>query len=130
MSAIEIVTAILLADATITGKVGTAVTPLVARQGQALPYITLDLVSEDEDQHLVGATGSFEARVAVHFHGATYGEADALAEDGKAALGNVTNRAVAGATVSVWKDGADVSDFADDRSLYRRIIDFTARWTK
>lgn len=136
MSAMSLVSQVLEADATVMAEVN-AVFAIRAKQGAALPYLVLGLVSEDEWlRALAGAGGQWEARVSVACHAVTALQADHIAEVVKAALGDLLNHdvlsgdspAVRLGTVETWMSGASVFDWSDDHSVFRRIVDFGVRW--
>ncbi len=137
MSAIRLAQELLLAAAAVTAIVGERVYTIKAPQDAARPFLILSRIGENEDQLLEGAGGVYTATLSVACHAErSFSDADALGEKVKAALGNVTNRAVYSpdspatrlGTVTAWKSGADVTDHSDDGRVFRRIIDFEFRW--
>ncbi len=129
MSALSIVITSLIGSSAVTDVVGTAVYPIAAPQGFAIPYVLVSLIGENEDQLINGASGYYESRVLVSCVCKDPTSANALGEAVKAALGDITKQTIGSATsVDVMKDGADFTDHSDDRSVFRRVLDFTVRW--
>lgn len=136
MSALRITIAALLAAPGVSAAVGARVYPFIAPQGSAWPHIIVGLVSEDDEQMLSGAGLFFDARVEVACIATSATAADALGEAVKVALQDVTNQAFDdgelppgfSAVATILKDGADVSDYSDDLTVFRRIMDFRVRW--
>jgi hypothetical protein len=136
MSALTTVIAILVEDDAIAAVVSNRIYPVVATQGAPRPHLVVSLVSEEDEQMLSGAGGYPESRVSVECIADTATAADALGEAVKGALGDVTHRTVGeidaspslAVTATVYKAGADITDAADDRSVFRRVLDFMVRW--
>jgi hypothetical protein len=136
MSALRIVLALLRSSPDLVATTGGSIFPVIKPQGTSLPNVSVSLVSESEDQHLAGATGNYDARVSVACHAASMMAADSLAELVKSLLGNITNMIVAdgesptgalGAT-TIMKADTDFTDYADDFTVFRRVVDFDVRW--
>lgn len=111
--------------------------PLVAPQNALLPFITVTQVHEGQQMLIDGATDMFQSRLSIACHARSAAGADGLAESVKAALDYVANREVVTGSpaapvgrVTVWKEGTDVSDYSDDRSVFRRTLDFRLRWER
>src|SRR5690606_16975755 len=107
-------------------------------QGSALPAVVVTCVYEDQDIVLAGPRRGYMARIEVSCVGASVAEADELAEAVKDAL-EIANAEIMSddspASVEarvnyIVKDGADVSDYSDDRTVFRRIADYRMRWTR
>lgn len=103
--------------------------PIVAPEKTAMPFITIELSSEADQQMLGGAGGYYSTRVTVSTLATTATQANEMGELVKKALGDVTKATIAGAKdVDIVKQGTDFSDYADDRSVYRRAMDFYVQW--
>jgi hypothetical protein len=134
-SAIRLVREHLLADSDVMAEVD-HVFPIRAKQGTRPPFLVLGLVHEDEwIRALTGASGQYEARVSVACHAKTALEADTIAEVVKESLGDFAgdvfttdSPSVRLGTMDTWKSGAEVFDWSDDGSVFRRIVDFGVRW--
>lgn len=137
MSALAIVTTLLRRDGPLAGHVADRVFPVVAPQGAARPYVIARTIAEDDEQILSGAARYYESRVEVQVIADSATTADAIGEVVKTALEDVTAMTVlddaspAGTiatSVTIVKAGADVSDHSADRTVFRRVLDFTVRW--
>lgn len=128
MSATNIVIQALLAAPGVTGIVGQRINPLSLPQGEALPAIIVYPVSETDEQMLSGAARYYEGRVTVDCQSVSSGQVDQLGEAVKAALEDKTNQSFAGKVATILKQGSDFAEYNDERSLARRVIDFTVRW--
>ena len=128
MSALNATIQSLLANAGVAALVGRRIYPITAPQGGAVPYIVVHLISERDDFVLAGHAGYPEARVSVDCRSTKSTEAQMIGEAVKAALQPLHLAPSAGVTVSFRKEGSDYSDYADESQIYRRIMDFYARW--
>lgn len=138
-SALRLVRHLLLADADVMAEAN-AVYPLKAPQAPqsvALPFLIIDLVSEDEWlRNLNGAAGQYEARVSVACHASSADGADTMAEVVKAAIGDLLNHEVTDGespparlgNVDTWMAGASAFDWSEKGDVFRRIVDFGVRW--
>lgn len=135
-SALKLVRHLLLGDSEVMAET-VAVHAVRAPQGAALPYIVIDLVSEDEWlRDLNGAAGQYEARVSVACHSTTADGVDTMAEVVKAAIGDLLHHEVTdGASPAVrlgsvvtWMAGASVFDWSEKGDVFRRIVDFGLWW--
>lgn len=116
---------------------GAGVYPLVAPQTATLPFLTLASIHEGQEFLLAGATSTFEGRMSIACHAASAAAVNALAEDVKLALQDVIHREITGGspagslgTATIWKEGTDVSDYSDDRTVFRRTFDWRIRWER
>jgi hypothetical protein len=136
MSALTTAIALLVEDEAVAGLVADRIYPVVAMQGAPRPHLVVTLLSEEDAQMLDGAGGYPESRVSVECIADTATAADALGEAVKGALEDVTNQVVGeidsspslAVVATVYKAGADITDAADDRSVFRRVLDFMVRW--
>lgn len=130
MSALAIVIRVLTDD----DSVSAPAYPIVAPAGSTLPNIVVSMIHEDQDVVLAGQREGYEAGVSIACHDATAGAADRLGEAVKSALGSIIEQTIndststAFAVATIWKDGTDLTDYADDLSVFRRVIDFAVRW--
>lgn len=129
MSAIRIVERLLRDDASVTDNI-----ELVAMtQPVQPPFIVISHVSEEQVALLASQVEHFKTRVSVEIM-ATYAiECDRQSEAVKRCLGEVVHQRV-GIGVNSWNDvcilkaGGDTLDYNDDRSVFRRTIDFYVSW--
>jgi hypothetical protein len=128
MSALTIIVRLLKAE------LATPVHALAVPQTATLPCVVVNVIHEDQDFVLEGANPAFLARLSIACHGADAASMDALGEHVKTTLEAVINRTLvdslghAWAGAKCWKEGTDVSDFSDDRTVFRRIMDWRIRW--
>ncbi|HEV7344556.1 MAG TPA: DUF3168 domain-containing protein [Devosia sp.] len=136
MSAIKLAIHLLLDDAGITGLVGTDVYPVAAPQEKGLPYIAVSLVWEEQETILAGHLDAYTSRVSFACVAASLSAADAIAEAIKDAMSGVVNTNVLDgqgqrmATVTAWKEGTDMTDYTEDRTVFRRLLDYRMRWVR
>jgi hypothetical protein len=83
----EALRAILAADATLSGLVGTRIYWDTIPQGKPSPNIAMWLVSSVPDYHMAGASGLVESRVQVDCRGDSWASAKAVARAVEAVLG-------------------------------------------
>lgn len=126
MSALTI-TCKLLRDA----SVGAAIYPIVIPQTAVLPSVVVTLIHEEQEFVTAGATQAFTARLSTACLASDAAGMDLLAETVKSTLKSIVQHDLADDTrVTFWKEGTDVSDWTDDRSTYRRILDWRMRWER
>lgn len=139
MSALSIMTRLLLDAPAVTALVSTKVRSFSAEQQLAPSYIVLNLAGNTDEQMLEGAGKYYEARVTVEATALTGSLANQIGETVIDAIGSVVKATVYGGgsptlpigeDVDVFLAGSDYSDTSDDRSTFRRQIDFTVRWRK
>tara|TARA_R110000868_G_scaffold27661_22_gene104682 strand:+ start:1878 stop:2288 length:411 start_codon:yes stop_codon:yes gene_type:complete len=136
MSVIQIAIRILLADVGVTSLVSANIYPLAAPQEAVRPYVATSLVFEDQDTVLQGHRDGFNSRVSFACVAASLQAADGIAEAIKAAMSKVVNVVVMDgdgeplATATAFKEGTDFSDFTDDRTVFRRVLDYNLRWAR
>lgn len=129
MSAIRIVERLLKADSAVTNNI-----ELVAMtQPTQPPFIVISHVAESQDSFIHTAVDHFETRVSVEIMAASAIECDRQSEAVKRCLGYVIHQRV-GTGINSWIDvcirkaGGDTLDYNDERTVYRRTIDFYVRW--
>jgi len=136
MSALELAIRLLQTAGPVTAIVDIGVWPGIAPQVAAMPYVVVNLIGETDEQMLSGAGRMYETRLEIACVAGSITAANALGEAVKTALEDLTNHSVIGAgdppadlgRVNTWKTGADVTDWSDDRSSFRRLMDFGLRW--
>jgi hypothetical protein len=129
MSAVAITIQALKAAATVTAVTTTArIYPMVAPQGATYPNIVVHLISENDTQMVDGPALWAESRVSVECRANSASSALDLGQVVVTAIGGTTNASLAGKTATIWQSGSDYSDYSDDRTVFRRIVDFTLRW--
>jgi hypothetical protein len=119
----------LLDDAGVQAALGDRIDASVAPEDATFPYAVVYLVGQAEDL-LVNASSSWpESRVSVQICTRSAGSALSIGETVIAALRDKINVApVTGYEATFRKGGSDVTDYSDDRTVHRRIIDFYIRW--
>lgn len=127
MSAISLTIKALLANAGVTGATSTRVYPLSLPLKTTLPAIAVAMSAEDEPYTLSGAGQYPESIVQVHCIAATAGAAIGLGEAVKDALQDL-HYTTGGADAWFAKEPVDFTDFADDQSSFRRVLNFAVRW--
>jgi hypothetical protein len=138
MGALAIVIDALKSDAGVGTIVGDRIFAVVARQSSARPSIVATLLAENDAQLLAGAARYADARVEVQCIAASATDADRLGEAVKEALEDITKRTffdnasppAPWAAADITKEGADLIDASDDRSIFRRVMDFSVRWRR
>lgn len=134
MSATAIAVRLLLADEDLAAAVSNRVYPVVAPQEKALPYIVVSLAYEDQDVVLEGQRDGYSSRVSIHCVADEAPAADRLGEAAKRALTSITHQTVTDANdtpfaiASVLKQGTDLIDFNEARTVFRRLMDYSIRW--
>ena len=130
MSALEIAVTKLGATSsvtTITGAIG--IYPISLPQTAAPPCVLVNIVSGQDEHMLTGAGKLYLHRVSVECLATTAAGVMALGDAVMAALEDNANATIGSFTgVSTqWAD-IDRTDLSDDRTVYRRTLDFFIRW--
>lgn len=129
MSGLAIVTAKLLATSAVTAIVGQDVNAIMAPQTTEPPNIVLNLAGGNDQQMLSGAGKMYEQRIATESVARTATAAVALGDAVIDALQDVVKQTIAGCTdVDIALGTTDYTDWAEDRSLYRRTIHFSVKF--
>lgn len=132
MSAIQIATYILSRNAAVKAIATAAkVFPIDAPQNTVAPYITVNLVSGQDEHLLDGAGKYYQHRVTVESIGRSPAEALNLGDAALAAVENTIKQHV-DTFVDVDIHFADV-DFTqpnDSRTAYQRVQQFYIRWRR
>ncbi|BCH33126.1 hypothetical protein MesoLjLc_50560 [Mesorhizobium sp. L-8-10] len=111
----------------ITGSAG--IYPVDFPQGASPPCVVANIVSGVDEPFLEGAAKFWRGVVTVECLASTADVMVSLAEAVIEALNGTKNATIAGHTdVSILKGGTDFTDKSDDRSTYRRTVDFKVRW--
>jgi len=129
----EAIIARLEADAAVTTIVGDRIYWLVRPQGETLPALVLQVISETRTQHLKGFDDMFEARVQVAAQSERYSESRQLAEAAVAALIDIAEVDDAtGENVIFWRglvDGPrDLGSQEETRFVHRAVMDLALRY--
>jgi len=129
----EAIIARLEADADVTAIVAERIYWLVRPQGETLPAIVLQVISEERTQHLKGFNDMWEARVQVAAQSERYSESRKLAEAAVAALIDIAEVDDAtGANVIFWRgkvDGPrDLGSQEETRFVHRAVADLALRY--
>lgn len=127
MSAITLISKVLLASAAVTAKVDDRVNPGLSPQDGSFPDIILYQSGGSEGYNLCGSDEYPEDRISVECRAESYGAMDRLGDDVIVALRNF-NGTIDSNQLTVFKEGTDVYDYGENSSIHRRIIDFRARY--
>lgn len=127
MSAVSIAIQALLANSGVTDLVKKRINPNVAPQGGDMPDIVVSLIFDNDDLLLSGAARYPEARVSIACRGTTFKSVDAVGDAVVTALRDLRGT-FAGRSATFFKEGTDVTDFSDDFSTQRRILDYRIRY--
>ena len=131
MSGIGIVLAKLVTLPAVVSAVGGIgkLYPIEADQGVPPPYIVVNHMNVADTQMLAGAGEYYESRIRVMIVGATRDAVENLGTTIVTEFGRVVKQSFAGATdIDFRKADMDMSDSADDRSTFRRIVDYYVNW--
>lgn len=136
MSALEITTAALVAAPAVAAIVGDgdspptlAIYPVAVPKAYSRPCLVVSLTAELDGQMISGAAGYVESRVQVQCLADDPTAANDLGEVAKFALGNIVKQTVGGVShVDIYNAETDFTDISEDRSVYRRVLDFYLRW--
>jgi hypothetical protein len=104
--------------------------PVAIPQTARLPCVVTSMVSERANTRLDDAFGQYEAICRVSCHGATPGAAVDLGEAIKTLLMQTTQASIDGGNVlsCCFKGTVDFTDYDDDRTVFRRVMDFRIQW--
>lgn len=115
---------------------GAKIYPSVAPQGVNPPYIVVHKPAQLNRQLVAGPSGYPRARVSLESVAMSAADADTIGELLLSVLGNVTNETIESSgsppevsgVATIMAADFDMDDYSDDRSTYRRIIDFYLDW--
>lgn len=138
MSPLQIITQLLLQNDDVAGLVGGNIRSFQAEQGLEPPYIVLQLAGGGDEQMLTGSAKYPDKRVSVAVIALDGVEADDIGNAVIAALGDVIKQTVTSAEgspseviaqdVDVMESDSDYTDWSEDQTTVRRVIDFNVRW--
>lgn len=121
--------AYLLADATVSGLIGTRFTPLAEAQRQARPYAVYQRISTEIIRSLKANSGLRWARVQVDCYGDTYASAKAVAHaiseriDSDITPGTFGTYCVPSCRILDEWDGYEEPERDGERGIYRTSLD-------
>lgn len=130
MSALSIAITKLKATSAVTTKTTAArIYPVDLPQGASPPCLVVNIASGYDEHMLTGAGKYYRNRVTVECNAETPLEVVDLGDAVMAALQDNINATI-GAFTGVTTQFADLdrTDYSDDRTTYRRTLDFFIRW--
>lgn len=130
MSALSIAITKLAATSAVTSKTTVArIYPIVFPQTASLPCLVANVVSGYDEHMLDGAGKYYRNRISIECLAASAEEVIALGDAVMSALQDNVNATI-GAFTGVTTQFADLdrTDYSDDRTTYRRTLDFFIRW--
>lgn len=130
MSALTIAITKLATTSAVTDLTGTVgVYPINFPQTAVMPCVVVNIVSGFDEKMLTGAAKFYRHRVSVDCLADTALGAMALGDAVMSALEDNVNATIGSFTgVSSQFADTDRTDFSDDRSVYRRTLDYFIRW--
>ncbi len=130
MSALSIAITKLKATSAVTSRTTTArIYPVDLPQGASQPCLIVNITSGYDEHMLSGAGKYYLNRITVECNAQTPQEVMDLGDAVMAALQDNVHATI-GAFVGVTTQFADLdrTDYSDDRTTYRRTLDFFIRW--
>ena len=124
----EQIRALLLADSGVSGHVSDRVNFGEHPQGEPLPAIVLNVISDAEDYHLTGPTGVTAARIQADCYAVTYGAAKQLSRSVRELLSGYQSKPVQGVFHVGSRDGREGGTNEAERP-YRVSMDFMIHFT-
>ena len=130
MSALQIAIDKLVATSAVTDITTTAgIYPEEMPQGASPPCVVVNVVSGQDEHMLTGAGRYYRHRVTIDCIAADPLVAQQLGDAVMGALDNNVNATIGDFTgVSTYFADTDLTDSANDRSAFRRVVDFFIRW--
>lgn len=130
MSALSIVRTKLAATAAVTALVSNRIYPIIFPQEAVLPCIVLNIISgADIAAHLAGQGGYYRHRIRTEMLDDDASDLDSLSDAVLAALNGVIKATIANCVdVDILFGGLDMTDYSDDRTTFRRLLDFDVTW--
>lgn len=115
---------------TVLSGLDVPVYPIVIPETAGLPCLVTSMISERANSRLDDLAGQFEARVRIACHAASPAAVMELGEEVKSVMLSTIQAKLDGGNVLVncFKATTDLTDFSDDRTVYRRLMDFTVQW--
>ncbi|TIX28923.1 DUF3168 domain-containing protein [Mesorhizobium sp.] len=130
MSALSIAITKLKATSAVTSKTTAArIYPVDLPQGASQPCLVVNIASGYDEHMLSGAGKYYRNRVTVECNAPTSEAVMALGDAVMAALEDNVNATI-GTFTGITTQFADLdrTDYTDDRTTYRRTLDFFIRW--
>lgn len=124
----EIIRATLLASSGVTALVGTCVNFGTHPQGQPMPAIVLNTISDIGGYLIAEPDGMSEARIQVDCYAGTYGVAKLLSRAVNAALSGYSGNGIQGVFRAGSRDSREGGSNEADRP-YRVSLDFTVTYS-
>ena len=129
----EAVRTTLISATDVSDVIGTKVFPAIAPQGTELPYITYQIISNNADQHMSGASGLQETRIQLNCWSASYAEVQNLAEAVRESLlpmsGTINSTLICGVTSEGKRDTYEKPQSGEEVGVYGVSEDFNI-WFK
>ena len=119
--------ALLLAATAVTDICGTRINFGAHPQGQDLPAIVLNTVSDNNGHDLQGSDGLFQGRVQADCYATTYGAAKLLSRAVRDALEGHQDSNFSGVFIAGSRDGREGGTNEADRP-FRVSLDFLTNW--
>ncbi|WP_275782432.1 hypothetical protein [Pararhizobium gei] len=115
---------------TVLSNLDVPVYPIVIPESAGLPCIVTSMISERANSRLDDLAGQYEALVRIGCHAASPAAVMDLGEEVKTVLLQTVQAKLDNGNVLVncFKATTDITDFSDDRTVYRRLMDFTVQW--
>lgn len=124
----ELLRALLLNDGGVGAHAGNRINFGTHPQGQPLPAIVLNTISDLEGYTLSGPEGVSQARVQVDCYAQTYGAAKLLSRAVRSLLSGYQNGALQGVFLAGLRDGREGGSNEAERP-YRVSLDFMVHFT-
>jgi len=124
----ESIRALLLASSGVSSLVGTRVNFGTHPQGQPLPAIVLNTISDNEGYTLTGPNGVTQARIQADCYADTYGSAKLLSRAVRSLLSGYQNGALQGVFHVSSRDSREGGSNEAERP-YRVSMDFMVHFT-
>ena len=124
----EQIRALLLADSGVSGLVSDRINYGEHPQGEAMPFIVLNVISDAEEYHLTGPKGVSVARIQADCYAATYGAAKQLSRSVRELLSGYQSKPVQGVFHVSSRDGREGGTNEAERP-YRVSMDFMIHFT-
>lgn len=130
MSGLSIAITKLVATPAVTAITTSArIYPIMFPQNAALPCVVVNITSGRDEHMLTGAGGYYQQRVTVECLAESASAAMTLGDKVRSALESNVNATIGSFTgVSTQFADFERTDYSDDRSTYRRSLDFFIRF--
>lgn len=134
MSAL-VITVNKLVNSPVAGDVENRIFPTAALQGAVMPYLIVSKPDEQSRLLLAGAGKYPRSRVSIECIAATAAEADRLGKKVYDAFATMINEVVndgqsppSSYVATITPADFDFDDYSDERTSFRRVIDFYVDW--